>query len=411
MASQRFDYLEHNEDVKKLWAGYRAGRPTRVPVVFHINSRVWLLNPQLNTKGYTFKDYYERPEVALETELHFQKWRRLEVMEDVPKGLPEKWHVAMCGQNVVGGGWLGSEVVYRDASVPHVKPLLAEKKELLYQMEQPDVRANFMRYAWAFYEYGQEKIREGYEFEGRPLAGVAFPGMEPPFCLAYVLRGATELLIDMYEDPDYFHRLMNFVTEAYLRHQRAMREVQKVTKKPQHAGIGDDPIEMISVADYNARVLPYHKRVLDETCAPAGGGSASGGGSGPHFAHLCGRAQHHFANLREKLNVWGFDTGFPTDLAKARRELGPAVTLWGNIHVSNLMSGTMASIAKEVKELLSSGVMHGGRFILGDGNNVAEGTPVENLNYIYELAKLYGQYREDQYIPDLKPLFYPYVAG
>jgi uroporphyrinogen-III decarboxylase len=243
-----FDYERHNEEVKQLWSAYRAGRPARVPVVFHINSRIWLLNPALNTRGYTFKDYFERPEVALETELQFQKWRRLELMEDMQKGLPAKWHIGMCGQNLMGGGWLGSEIVFRDGVVPH-------------------------------------------------------------------------------------------------------------------------------------------------------------------SAHLCGRAQHHLANLREKLNVWAFDTGFPTDLALARRQLGPAVTLWGNIHVHNLQCGTKQSLEAEVRRLLASGVMYGGRFILGDGNNVAEGTPLENLNYVCELAKRYGRYTEDQYVPDLKPAFYAYAAG
>ena len=179
-----------------------------------------------------------------------------------------------------------------------------------------------------------------------------------------------------------------------------MNELYKVTKRPQSAGIGDDPIEMMSVADYNTHILPYHRRILDETA-----------GDGPHSAHLCGRAQHHFANLRERLNVWAFDTGFPTDLALARKQLGPGVTLWGNIHVHNLQCGTKEAIEAEVRRLLASGVMHGGRFILGDGNNVSEGTPVENLNFVYELVKRYGAYSEDQYVPDLKPAFYAYAAG
>ena len=55
--------------------------------------------------------------------------------------------------------------------------------------------------------------------------------------------------------------------------------------------------------------------------------------------------------------------------------------------------------------------MRGGRFILGDGNNVSEGTPVENLNFVYELVKQYGRYTEDHYVPDLEPAFYAYAAG
>jgi len=393
------DFEKHNEEVHELWAGYRQGRPARVPVLWHMNSRMWLLNPQLNTKGYTFEDYYGNPAVALEVELQYNKWRRLEVMEDAEKGLPDSWHVSMCGQNVLGAGWLGSKIIYRENAVPHVEPDLLATKEALADADIPDVRARAMRSAWEFRDYCLDQIAKGYEFEGRPLAGVGWPGVEPPLTMAYLLRGPNELLIDLYEDPEYFRALLQYTTDAYLAFRKKVLELQGISEKPKHGGCGDDAIELISVEQFNEFVYPHHKRILDTLFD-----------GGPHCYHLCGRAQHQFKNLRDRLNVWAFDTGFPTDLGKAREELGPGVTLWGNIHVATLQYGTKDDITAAVRKILDSGVMRGGRFIFGDGNNVAERTPVENLNHCYRVVKELGTYSEKLYIEDLEPEYYPYAG-
>ena len=395
------DFNAHNESVKQVWESFRKGRPLRVPVVFHINSRVWLLNPRLNTKGYTFEDYFERPEVALEVELEFRKWRCTQVMEDTRKGIPDAWHVAMCGQNVLGGGWLGSRVIYREDAVPHVEPLLAHDRDRLFDLQLPSLRDSFMAKAWRFRDYAQEQKSKGFEFEGRPLGNVGCPGVEPPLCLAYVLRGATEAMIDMKTDPDYFRALMHYVTSCRAHWEREVRRLQGITDKSKHWGVGDDPIELMSLADYNEFIYPYHRRVLEEFAHP----------EGPHFAHICGRVQHHLVNYKERHNVRAFDLGFPVDMGRARRDLGPEVTLFGNVHVGALARNDLDAVAANVRSLLASGVKRGGRFILADGNNVAPGTRAETLGFVYDLVKAEGGYSADEYVDIDEPLAPAYVAG
>ena len=393
------DFGAHNESVRRLWASFREGRPERVPVVYHINSRVWMLDPALNTKGYTFEDYFERPEVALEVELEFNQWRATQVLEDRPKGIPDAWSIGMCGQNVVGGGWLGSRVVYRGHAVPHVDPLLADCRDKLFELEIPDLRANFAAKAWRFRDYAEDQKAGGFEFAGRPLVGVGTPGVEPPLCLAYVLRGATEAMIDMKVDPSYFHALMDFVTRARSHWERETRKLHGVTGKSHAWGVGDDPIELMSVADYDEHVYPYHRRLLEEFAEPGG----------PHFAHICGRVQHHMPNYKQRHNVLAFDLGFPVDMGRARRELGPEVTLWGNIHVGVLASNDLGRVFANVRSILDSGVKVGGRFILGDGNNVGPGTTADTLNAVYRYVQEHGQYHEDEYVDIDTPLCPAYV--
>ncbi|MBC7321119.1 hypothetical protein H5T89_10810, partial [bacterium] len=146
-------------------------------------------------------------------------------------------------------------------------------------------------------------------------------------------------------------------------------------------GFADDSIELISEETYKEFVLPYHKKLIDTFSK-----------GGPNSIHLCGKASHHFETIRRELNVMDFDTGYPTDLGKMRKILGPEVTLRGNINPMVLLEGPTYRIEEEVVKLLQSGVMEGGKFLLCDGNNVAPCTPIEHLRTMYETGKRYGRY-------------------
>lgn len=60
-----------------------------------------------------------------------------------------------------------------------------------------------------------------------------------------------------------------------------------------------------------------------------------------------------------------------------------------------LRYGTPAQVRQETLRILRSGVMEGGKFILREGNNLAPGTPLENLHAMYETAKEAGRYGTD----------------
>jgi hypothetical protein len=68
------DFQKHNEEVKQVWDAFNAGKPIRVPVTLGINPRIFLLNPELNKEGVTFKDYSEDPDLMAVTTC-FRIWR------------------------------------------------------------------------------------------------------------------------------------------------------------------------------------------------------------------------------------------------------------------------------------------------------------------------------------------------
>jgi uroporphyrinogen-III decarboxylase len=57
-----------------------------------------------------------------------------------------------------------------------------------------------------------------------------------------------------------------------------------------------------------------------------------------------------------------------------------------------LKDGRPEEIRKEVKRICESGIMRGGRFVLREANNLAPGTPVENIEAMYAAGREYGRY-------------------
>ncbi|MHB0877374.1 MAG: uroporphyrinogen decarboxylase family protein [Anaerolineae bacterium] len=379
------DFSAHNEEVRRMREAYDARRPYRVPVEFNLSMRYFIAEPEVNTSGITWVEFSEDPDVMFDTYMRRHRWLRHNVLADWEMGAPEQeWPGASVDfQNIYEASWLGCDWHYIDRdNPPDVWPVFKEHKEKLYDTAIPDpLHGNLMGRVLEFYEHMEHK-RKSFEMDGKPVGQTGVPrGTDGLFTLACALRGATEVCLDMYEDEKYYHDLMDFVMRATRARILAWREYLGVPLKGQQLGFADDSIELLSNNTYRRLVLPYHKQFFDEFSL-----------GGPNSIHLCGRASHHFKTLRDELNIQAFDTGFPTDLAWCRRELGPDVQLRGNIHPELLRQGPLPALKDAVVSLLQSGVMEGGRFVLCEGNNVAPHTPVENMRHMYEVGREYGRY-------------------
>ena len=55
---QKIDFDRHNEEVRKVWAAYRQRKPYRVPITIGGSIRNLFSNPEANTTGWTFEDYF-----------------------------------------------------------------------------------------------------------------------------------------------------------------------------------------------------------------------------------------------------------------------------------------------------------------------------------------------------------------
>jgi hypothetical protein len=379
------DFSQHNQHQAAVWRGFHAGRPTRVPMTISCNPRMILLDPVLNAKGYTFQQVFTDPAVMFEVHLDFAHWFRHAVPADIERGLPDKWTISPSFQNTFDAGWFGAPFYFAHGEVPDTRPILDDdNKRMLFDQGPPGPFDNLMQRALHFLDYFRERAPR-VTFHGRPVEADIYNqpcGTDGPFTLACSLRGATNFCLDLRADPDYAHQLLAFLTDALIARQRAWRERCRLPARADAVFLADDSIALLSPDSYREFVLPHHHRLVSHNRLPGA----------PLEVHLCGDATHHFVTIRDQLGATAFDTGFPVDHAKLRRDLGPDIIIYGGPHVDLLLHGTPQQVAAETRRILRSGVMEGGKFVLKEANNLAPRTPLPNLQAMYDTCQREGRY-------------------
>jgi len=377
------DFKAHNEEAKEMWRCFNEGKPYRIPITFGINERIILLDTKLNKKKITFKDYMTNNETAFEVQQDFHYYVRHNIISDNGVGIPEDgWDFHIDLMNIYEAAWLGAPIIYYDDQVPDTEPILTDdKKNLLFDKGIPDPFSGILGHHLTTWEYFNKRAKD-FTFHGKPIKSIISwtEFTDGPFTAASNLRGATEILTDMYEDPEYVHRLLSFLTEAIIARLKAWWPVLGKPVRPDMLKLADDSVQNISIDMYKEFVLPQHKRIVDEL-----------GGKGPNMMHLCGNALKHFVALKDELNVGAFDTGFPVDFKLMRDSLGKDALIQGGPSVQLLVNGTSEAVYEETKKILTSGVLEGGKFILREANNLAPMTPIENIEAMYRAGRDFGK--------------------
>lgn len=380
---ERMDFTEHNEEVRQVWDAYGQGKPIRVPMVLTSVPRIWVLDPALNQQGILWKDYLTRPEVMYDVCLKHKYYVVHTIPQDDVMGIPaDHWNIYLEFGNVYEESWLGCEVVYPEGQIATTIPRYkGDAKYEIFERGMPGPFDGFMGREREFYEYALERAsREA--FHGRPVK-IAPPnalGTDGPLTVANGIRG-SQLFEDMLMDEDYYHQLMSFVTDAIITRLRAWRQYLGFELQPARGGIADDAIQFVSTRLYCEKVLPYHRRIFSALF-----------GEGPHSMHLCGNVQRHFPTLIQELNVKSFDTGFPINFPTLRDEVGEDVEIQGGVPVGSLLNNSPEEIFQKTKEILLSGVMRGGKFIMKEANDLAPCVPLANMEAMYAATRQYGVY-------------------
>ena len=383
---QPIDFARHNEEVRQVNEAFAAGKPIRVPMRVAGSITNYFHNPELNVNGYTFDQFFTDPEIQIKAQLAYQYWRRHHLLDDTEKGLPDKWYLGVDFQNSYDASWIGAPMHYQGLLLPDTLPIFDKHKEKLYDMpELVPVDNELIGEGMAFIDYMEEYCKT-HTFMDRPIVPpMAYPGegTDGVLDLAYKLRGAANLLVDMLEDEAYFADLMEWITNNLIHRMKTLRDMHEKRwgNRPNGLYFADDAICMISHEMYREYVLPYHKRIVD---AFSGGKKIS--------MHICGSNMQHFGGLVRELNVGEFDTGFPIDFDRLRDDVGEGVIINGGPTVMCVKDGTPEEIRSEVKRILASGAARGGRFVMIAANNLAPCTPVENIALMYETVREFGRY-------------------
>ncbi len=379
------DFTRHNEEARQVWDAYWSGKPIRVPVGnFTIGPRVWLLNPVLNRTGITMEHFSTNPELMFNVQLEYKYYLHHHVVHDIEMGIPrDGWEVFVEFNNVHEAAWLGCEIFYPENQVPTTCPrYIGDRKYDVFSNGMPDPFSGVYGRVKEYYEYFQARAAKT-EFHGRPVrVALPWPGFstDGPLTVALDLCG-EDILGDMLVEPEYYHKLMDFLVEAILRKARAWRAYLGIEARPKTGWFADDAIQLISTENYRELVLPYHRRLLDGLF-----------GGGPYGMHLCGNVQRHLPTIVKELKVNHFDTGFPIDFSTLRNEIGEDVHINGGVHIGILLKGTPCDVRNEVCRILQSGVTRGGKFIMKEANNMPPNVPEENVLAMYEATREFGKY-------------------
>jgi len=374
---------EHNEEAQQVWDAFNTGLPIRPPVHLGTMMQYFLFNDDLNPgERVSFEAYSTDAETMLTFQLRSQVWRGEKIAPycDDQIGVPEAFEVKVDLQNFDEAAYFGAPIVFMPHQVPDTEPIYeGDRKWAFLDYGLPDpLRGGWYEKAHQLFEQMCALLEATPSYLDRPIRmgpfGIWTGGI---LTLAIALRGQA-LLMDIYEDPDYVRAFFSYLVEGTIQRIRAHLAFFGLAVPAEEMFFADDAIQMISTGMLKEFLIPEYKRLKVALTS-----------ADQVKVHLCGDATRHFKILKENLGVNEFETGFPVDFGWLRRELGPDVLIHGGPSVVLLRDGTPDEVQAETHRILHSGICDGGRFVLREGNNLAPGTPFENLAAMYEEARRY----------------------
>jgi len=190
--------------------------------------------------------------------------------------------------------------------------------------------------------------------------------VEGPAAEAADLRCLDNFFMDLMDDEGYIGELMDMCVEVALDFAR-----HQVASGADTIGIGDAVASQISADAYERLVLPREQRLvlgIKDMGAKV-------------RLHICGNITHLLPGIAS-LGIDVLDVDHMVDLRTARRVLGSAVTLAGNLDpVSAVFRSTLDAIRQHVLDCYEQA---GNPFMVNAGCEVPSGTPAENLRALCE---------------------------
>ncbi len=203
------------------------------------------------------------------------------------------------------------------------------------------------------------------------------------------MRGVDELLMDLYEDPEFICRLMDILTDISIKIAENM--IDAVGDNVDVVFYGDDlghqQSTLISPKHYREFVKPRHKRFFAAVKARS---------KAKILLHSDGAIFPLIADLIEI----GLDALNPIqvsargmDPAKLKQEFGDRLTFWGGIDTRDILPfGSPDDVRAEVRRMIDILGTNGG-YVLGSVQAIQAEVPPENIVTMIEEAKSYGKAR------------------
>ncbi len=353
--------------------------PDRVPVIPAINYRYLL--PVI---GIRFREYYNDPEVMLRSQILGQKWLMENVKTDA-YSVTGAWVGGWTDfQNATEASAMGCRVEFPEDDIPVVHEGGWVRTEVdLRRLENMDTINHGLNGRQIEFRRAMMQIADKYpvRFQGGPIF---YPGANPamthtsngPFTNAAYLMGTTEVFLAILERPDFVRELLHIIAEKTIAWLDFCWEEEKLPNRD--LAWTDDLAAYLSADTWQNVLLPYNKRLRD------------------HFdrasLHMCGHTNHLLEIFTNQLKIdeyQGF--GWEVSLDKVAEIMGGKVVLLGNVNPLLIAEGTPEQVKEATRQVIEKLAPCRG-LIIQDGNNIAPGSPVENINAMMEAAEEYGYY-------------------
>ncbi len=248
---------------------------------------------------------------------------------------------------------LGLDVEFPDDGLPIARmPLIAEHEDLARLVQVAPANGRRM----------SDRLESLRMFREQVGSRVPIMGwVEGALAESADLRGVSNLLVDLYDSPEWVSELLGKCVEVEIAFARAQIEAGADI-----IGLGDAIASQVSPAMYREFALPYEQRIFDAVREM--GGIAR--------LHICGNTTRHVPAMGES-NADIIDLDWMVDLNTARQTLGDAVPLCGNFDpVAIMLQGTTEQVERAVRDCVSAA---GPRGINRAGCEIPAATPHANL--------------------------------
>lgn len=201
----------------------------------------------------------------------------------------------------------------------------------------------------------------------RREAGEEYPilgWVEGAYAEANDLRGMIELMMDLYDEPNFVKELLEICTEQAILFSR-----EQIKAGADFIGIGDAAASLVSPDTYKEFVLPYEKRLIDAIHH-----------DGAYVKlHICG----NITNLLEHLSLSGadmVDIDWMVDFNSAIKVFEGKSSVCGNFDpVRILLEGSIEDVRNGVNQCINAAKS---TTFLAAGCEIPKFTPHENLRAV-----------------------------
>jgi len=199
----------------------------------------------------------------------------------------------------------------------------------------------------------------------------------PPFRTACMIRGNTELYLDIFDNPQFVKNLLEITSEACTAYGRALIEAGAdiiATSNP----VAN--MDCISLEHFKEFAHPYSKRMFAAL--------KEAGAKAINF-HTCGCWDDRYDLCVENVDIIHCDR---VQLGDFKSKYADKVAIMGNVKsVVTMLQGTVEQVTNEARACMEAAAP-GGRYILSNDCAVPRDTPVANVRAIANIAKECGAY-------------------